>query len=83
MTSSAGGAVTSSSSWACGQPLPPDVIEERLHGHIAAQGLDPAKWSGDVSIGVAMAEADDVQFIELVRAADVHMYQRRRTRRAR
>lgn len=65
-----------------GRPLPPDVIEERLHGHIAGQGLDPAKWSGDVSIGVAMAEADEVQFIELVRAADVHMYQRRRTRRA-
>jgi diguanylate cyclase (GGDEF)-like protein len=65
-----------------GEPMPPTDLENRLAQRFAADGVDLSRWSGQVSIGSAVATPQGTGFVDLVVAADADMYRRRLERRA-
>lgn len=65
-----------------GDPMPSADLEHRLAQRFAADGVDLSRWSGQVSIGSAVAPPQGTDFVDLVVAADADMYRRRLERRA-
>ncbi len=64
-----------------GNPLPPEILADRLRDRLRVSGIDLDRWPASVSVGTATAPAADVDFDTLVGAADADMYARRRIRR--
>ncbi len=55
------------------------ALRQRLSGHFGTRGrASRERWSGDVTVGVAVAEAGSATFDELLERADADMYERRR-----
>ena len=58
-----------------------DALHDRVLAAIAADGRARRdRWSGDVTVGLATAAADDASFAELLERADQDMYRHRRDR---
>lgn len=64
-----------------GNPLPPDMLADRLKGQLQESSIDLDRWPASVSIGTSTSAAGDVDFDALIAAADADMYARRRSRR--
>ena len=61
-----------------GSGIEADSLSDRLNSHLKAHGLAQRRdWSGDVTVGVAVAFASEQDFTAMVRAADAEMYARR------
>ncbi len=64
-----------------GQVEHADELRYRITSSILADGVDPAMWSGGISVGVAQAALAGIDIETLIRRADGDMYARRRVRR--
>jgi diguanylate cyclase (GGDEF)-like protein len=59
-----------------------DALSDRIRGNALAGGVDPGKWAGGISVGVAISDLAEIDIEALIRQADADMYTRRRARRA-
>ena len=64
-----------------GNPLPPEMLAERLQAQFRESYIDLGKWPASVSLGTATQATSGFDFDALVAAADADMYARRRARR--
>lgn len=63
-----------------GEPSDADGLRDRIRESVARSGIDPKKWAGTVSIGMASGPAEDGLLDHLIHAADADMYRRRQQR---
>lgn len=54
-----------------------ETLNDRIHQHIASNGMPTHKWPGTVTVGGATTDASTTTFNELMRRADRDMYERR------
>lgn len=59
-----------------------DGLRDRIMSDVLHDGIDPALWTGGVSVGIATADLSDFDVERLIRQADADMYARRRDRRS-
>lgn len=58
-----------------------EELSERLNRYFLTQGrASTGEWSGDVTVGIAVAQQPDESFESLLERADMDMYERRRPR---
>ena len=65
-----------------GQVEHADALRDRITDSVLADGVDPARWDGGVSVGIATATLAGMDVEALIRRADADMYARRGVRRA-
>lgn len=65
-----------------GEPASEAQVAGVMRTYIEKSGIDLTKWTGTVSVGVAVAPAGVATLERLVAQADAHMYERRRAARS-
>lgn len=64
-----------------GDAIEVGTISDRIRASVLGGAIDPGRWHGAVSIGIASARASAFDFDAVQQAADEDMYERRRSRR--